>query len=361
MQGGAGMRGVYPILAILATGWLLAAGCAREPEAHGGGALAESEDAAPSPSSAPAVEDPSAPLVIFLGDSLTAGLGLPEDRAYPSILERKLRDSGVPVRVVNAGVSGDTTAGGLARLPWLLRQRPDVLVVGLGANDALRGQPLENVEANLRAIVEGGAAAGARVLVLGMRIPTNYGPDYAEGFAAIYPRVAKSLDVALVPFLLEGVGGRPGLNQEDGMHPNARGQEVVAENVLPHLKRVLRAARRERASGARADLTRAGCRRSFPQPTNLYPRPWKVRMNRGLDGVGSSLWRSEATCTSTVREYGVASYPHTSWSNWSRDRSWSRCSTRYDSSLNSRAERSTARPFFETSPRRKSTSMSPKA
>jgi acyl-CoA thioesterase-1 len=256
MQGGVGMRGVYPILAVLATTWLAATGCAKEPASPAGGASAEPRRAATSQ----AAEDPGAPLVVFLGDSLTAGLGLSEDQAYPAILERSLRSSGISARVVNAGVSGDTTAGGLARLPWLLRQEPDVLVVGLGANDGLRGQPLESIEANLRAIVEAGATAGARVLLLGMRIPTNYGPDYAEGLRAIYPRVAKSLDVALVPFLLEGVAGRAALNQADGIHPNVRGQEIVAENVLPYLKRVLRAARRERASYARAELTRAGFR-----------------------------------------------------------------------------------------------------
>jgi acyl-CoA thioesterase-1 len=177
---------------------------------------------------------------VFFGDSLTAGLGLPGDQAFPALLERRLRASGIPITAVNAGVSGDTTAGGLARLSWVLAQRPAVLVVGLGANDALRGQPLESTEANLRAIVERGKAAGVRVLLLGMRIPTNYGPDYTEGFAAIYPRVAKSLGVELVPFLLDGVGGHPDMNQEDGIHPNARGAEIVADNVLPHLKRVLK-------------------------------------------------------------------------------------------------------------------------
>jgi acyl-CoA thioesterase-1 len=176
---------------------------------------------------------------VFLGDSLTAGLGLSEEQAFPALLERRLRAAGTPVRVVNAGVSGDTTAGGLSRLPWLLQQNPGVLVVGLGANDALRGQSLDVIDDNLRAIVERATAAGARVLLLGMRVPTNYGPDYAEGFAALYRRLAKSRGVELVPFLLDGVGGHPQLNQPDGIHPTARGQEIVADNVLPHLKRVL--------------------------------------------------------------------------------------------------------------------------
>jgi len=234
------MKAVYPILAILASAWLLTAGCGGGGTGAGTGPAAA---AAAPPGEAETQSAREGPLVVFLGDSLTAGYGLPEEQAFPALLERRLIVSGVPVRVVNAGVSGDTTAGGLSRLSWVLNQKPDVLVVGLGANDAMRGQPLENVEANLRAIVEGGLASGARVLLLGMRIPTNFGPDYSLGFAAIYPRVAKSLGVELVPFLLDGVGGHIDLNQPDGIHPNARGQEIVANNVFRHLRRVIKAAR----------------------------------------------------------------------------------------------------------------------
>jgi len=230
------MRAIHSIPAIVFGGLLLGVGCGGGPET---GAEPAARSAGP-PIETAAEQPREGSIVVFLGDSLTAGYGLPQDQAFPAVLERRLRASGIPVTAVNAGVSGDTTAGGLARLDWVLGQRPAVLVVGLGANDALRGQPLENVEANLRAIVERGKAAGARVLLLGMRIPTNYGPDYGEGFAAIYPRVAKSLGVELVPFLLDGVGGHAGLNQEDGLHPNARGTEIVADNVLPHLKRVLK-------------------------------------------------------------------------------------------------------------------------
>lgn len=224
------MRRVYLIPWLFASVALVVSGCA------GGG---EPPPAAPPPPAAEASREAGAPLVVFLGDSITAGYGLPQEEAYPAILERRLRAAGFPVRIVNAGVSGDTTAGGLRRLDWVLGERPAVLVVGLGANDALRGQPLESVEANLRAIVDRGRAAGAAVLLLGMRIPTNYGREYAEGFAALYPRVAKSLGVPLVPFLLEGVGGRATLNLEDGLHPNARGQEIVADNVYPYLRKAL--------------------------------------------------------------------------------------------------------------------------
>jgi len=181
------------------------------------------------------------PLVIFLGDSLTAGNGLPIDQAFPALVAEMSRERGRPLRVVNAGVSGDTTAGGLDRVMWLLEQKPDLLVVGLGVNDAVRGQPVDRIEANVRAIVTRAKSAGARVVLLGMRVPTNYGPDYTEAFAAIYPRVAKSEKVILMPFLLDGVGGHPELNLDDGIHPNQEGQRMVATNVLVYVERALKA------------------------------------------------------------------------------------------------------------------------
>jgi acyl-CoA thioesterase-1 len=179
-------------------------------------------------------------LVVFLGDSLTAGYGLPLDQAFPTIVGRKLRAEGKAVRIVNAGVSGDTSAGALRRLPWLLRQDPDVVVVELGGNDALRGQPVTSIEANLAEIVEQALASGAKVLLVGMRVPTSYGPEYADAFASIFPRLAKRFSIPLVPFLLEGVAGRSALNLADGIHPNAEGQKIVAETVLPHLAGLLR-------------------------------------------------------------------------------------------------------------------------
>jgi acyl-CoA thioesterase I len=190
----------------------------------------------------PAVARPApadGPLVAFLGDSLTAGLGLNEDEAYPALLERELRKEGTPVRVINAGVSGDTTAGGLSRLGWLLSQHPDVVVVALGGNDGLRGLPVEEADRNLREIIRRAQAAGARVLLLGLIMPPNYGPEYTSRFAAMYPQIAKDLNVPLVPFMLAGVGGIRSLNQADGMHPTAKGQEIVAKNVLPYLEKVL--------------------------------------------------------------------------------------------------------------------------
>jgi acyl-CoA thioesterase-1 len=224
---------MYPIGLLLAT--LLTVACgASEPPSRPAPAIAAA-GAAVEPAETPA----GGKLVAFLGDSLTAGYGLPRDEAFPSLVSERLRAHGIAVRVVNAGVSGDTTAGGLARLDWLLRQRPDVLVVCLGANDGLRGQPLSSTEENLRQIVERAKAAGTKVLLLGIRIPPSYGPEYADRFAEIYPDLAKRLDVPLMPFLLKDVAGHRDLNLDDGIHPNTAGQKIVAENVLPYLERLL--------------------------------------------------------------------------------------------------------------------------
>jgi acyl-CoA thioesterase-1 len=179
------------------------------------------------------------PVVVFLGDSLTAGYGLAEQEAFPALVAAAFAERGTPIRAINAGVSGDTTAGGLRRLDWVLKNRPQVVVVALGANDGLRGQPLPSIEDNLRAIVERARAAGARVLLAGMLMPPNYGGEYASGFAAIYPRLAKQIGVPLVPFLLEGVAGHPELNQPDGIHPTAEGQRIVAGNVEPYLAELI--------------------------------------------------------------------------------------------------------------------------
>lgn len=197
---------------------------------------AETPAPPPPPPPAPVVAAAATPKVVFLGDSLTAGMGLPADQAWPADVGVLLREAGHPITVVNAGVSGDTTADGLARLDWLLSQKPDVLVVCLGANDMLRGMPPAEAEKNLRAIVQKGQAAGARVLLGGMRANPTLGPEYVKEFEAIYPRLATELGVPLVPFLLEGVAGDPTLLQADGLHPTAAGQAKVAALVLPLLE-----------------------------------------------------------------------------------------------------------------------------
>ncbi len=210
--------------------------CGGAPEGEPRPAAGEPAGAA-APAAAAAAERP--PRLVFLGDSLTAGLGLGEESAFPALVAEALAREGAAVEVVNAGVSGDTSAGGLARLDWILRQRPDVVFVALGANDGLRGIPPEATAENLRRIVERARAAGARVLLAGMKLPPNYGPDYGARFEAIFPRLAGELEVPLVPFLLDGVGGRPELNLADGIHPNAAGHERIAETVLPLVREAL--------------------------------------------------------------------------------------------------------------------------
>jgi acyl-CoA thioesterase I len=182
-------------------------------------------------------------VVVALGDSLTAGLGVAADEAFPARLEARLKTEGYAYRVVNAGVSGDTTAGGLRRVDWVLRARPDVVIVALGANDGLRGQDPRAMHASLDEIVARLLAAGARVLLVGMRLPPNYGGDYTKEFEAVFPAVARRAKVALVPFLLDGVAGVPRLNQADGIHPTAAGQQAIADHLWPYLRPLLRPAK----------------------------------------------------------------------------------------------------------------------
>ena len=189
--------------------------------------------------SAPKPVQDGSPVIVCLGDSITAGYGLREDQGYPALLQARIKALGLPHRVVNAGVSGDTSAGGLARMDWLLKQRIDVLFVALGGNDGLRGLGPEQMQANLSAIVEKGHAAGAQVVLAGMRMPTNYGADYRREFEAVYPAVAKRYGVPLLPFLLEGVALHPNLNQQDGIHPTAEGAKIVEANVWKALGPVI--------------------------------------------------------------------------------------------------------------------------
>jgi acyl-CoA thioesterase-1 len=188
----------------------------------------------PAPTTAPATTR-----VVVLGDSLAAGLGLDEANAFPAIAQALLRAAGHSVDVVNAGVSGDTSAGGLSRVDWVLRQRPDILVVELGGNDALRGQPLAGIERNLREIARRARDAGARVVLLGMDIPTSYGPAYATDFAALYERIARYEGITLVPGFVRAVGTDPALLQPDGLHPTAEGQRHLAASLVPHLEPLL--------------------------------------------------------------------------------------------------------------------------
>jgi acyl-CoA thioesterase I len=180
------------------------------------------------------------PVIVAFGDSLTAGLGVTPEDSYPARLQAKLRAEGYAYRVVNAGSSGDTTAGGLRRVDWALKNKPQVVIVALGANDALRGQDLASVRANLDAIVARFQKAGARVLVAGMEVPPNYGTRYAADFRRLYADVARAHKAAFLPFLLDGVAGNLRLNQPDGIHPTAEGYRIVVDHLWPHLEPMLK-------------------------------------------------------------------------------------------------------------------------
>jgi len=169
--------------------------------------------------------------IVCLGDSLTAGYGLSVDEAYPAQLAQRLQSAGLDYDVINAGVSGDTSAGGLRRLEWSMAGDVDVLVVSLGANDGLRGLPPGDLRANLAHIIEAAQARRVRVVLAGMEAPPNFGETYTREFRAVYRELARSYDVTLIPFFLDGVAGVPSLNQADGIHPTAEGQRIVASTI----------------------------------------------------------------------------------------------------------------------------------
>lgn len=189
--------------------------------------------------------DEEAIRVVFLGTSLTEGLGLarPSTEAWPSHVANLADSAGIVLRVVNAGVSGETSAGALRRLEWVMQQFPDVLVVETGANDALRGLPVEQLEANLDEIVRRmkDGHPDVTVVMAQMEAPPNMGPDYADAFRSVYPRVADRQGTALIPFVLDGVAGSEELNQDDGIHPTLEGHRIMARNAWPVLEEVFRA------------------------------------------------------------------------------------------------------------------------
>jgi len=198
----------------------------------------EAEPAAASP----AAESPSsssAPRIVFLGDSLTAGYGLAKDESVPALIQKRLKDAGYPYEVVNAGVSGDTSAGGLNRLEWSLAGDVKVLVIELGANDGLRGLPVAGLKQNLTEIITRAQARNIKVILTGMEAPPNFGPAYTSEFRGVYRQLAKEHDVVFVPFYLDGVAGIPNLNIADGIHPNAEGSRIVEKTVWAALEPLL--------------------------------------------------------------------------------------------------------------------------
>ncbi|GIZ51521.1 arylesterase [Noviherbaspirillum aridicola] len=180
--------------------------------------------------------------LLVLGDSLSAEYGLVRGSGWVSLLEKRIKEENLPVTVVNASISGETTSGGRARLPALLdKHRPDLVIIELGGNDGLRGLPVKSAEANLRAMITASQQANARVLLAGMQIPPNYGREYTQQFFGMYRKLAQETRAALVPFLLEGVADRVDLFQADRIHPTAQAQPVILDNIWPVLKGMLRA------------------------------------------------------------------------------------------------------------------------
>jgi acyl-CoA thioesterase-1 len=208
------------------------AGCSREPAA-----APPASQAASAP--APSRTDDERPKIAVLGDSLTAGLGLLETQSYPSLLQQKVDADGFDYEVVNAGVSGDTSAGGLRRLDWVLQEDVRILIVALGANDGLRGLSVAEMKHNLGAIIETARAKHVLVILAGMEAPPNYGAEYATAFRQAYRQLAQQYRVPLSPFLLDKVAGEASLNQADGIHPNPAGAKIVADTVWSVLKPML--------------------------------------------------------------------------------------------------------------------------
>jgi acyl-CoA thioesterase-1 len=224
---------VWGILVLVLIGW---SGCRDNSNDRSSVAVGPEATA---PSGLKSSSSDQRPVIVAFGDSLTAGAGVPADEAYPAALERKINESGYPYRVINAGVSGETTAGGLRRVPLILQNRPEVVILELGANDGLRGLGLGETKKNLAGIIESLQKEDIRVVLAGMKIPPNYGKEYTAGFEKIFPELAARYRLTLIPFFLEGVAGPTDLNQADGIHPTAEGYQKVVDNLWPKLEPLL--------------------------------------------------------------------------------------------------------------------------
>jgi len=226
----------HKTMAVLAAVWLLAA-CRAAPQPEASSSVAEATPAATSAAGAEA--EAGRPRIVFLGDSLTAGLGLLEAQSFPALLQKRIDTDGYDFEVENAGVSGDTSAGGLRRLDWALQGNVKILVLALGANDGLRGLSTAEMKSNLTQIIERARERNVLVILAGMEAPPNYGGEYATAFRQAFREVAQKERVTFIPFLLDKVAGLPALNQGDGIHPNPRGAEIVADTVWNVLRPAL--------------------------------------------------------------------------------------------------------------------------
>ncbi len=182
-------------------------------------------------------------VILFLGNSLSAGFGVDPSQAFPALIQKKIEEKKLNYKVINAGLSGETSAGGLRRIDWLLKQKVDILVLELGGNDGLRGISTETMQSNLQAIIDRAKAKypDIKIVIAGMQAPPNLGAEYTSAFKAVFPELAKKNRAALIPFLLEGVGGNPKLNLPDGIHPTAEGHKIIAETVWKTLEPILMA------------------------------------------------------------------------------------------------------------------------
>ena len=241
---------------VLAAGVAGGSACSPERNMDSGRTARETNDSMstvskPGATAASAPKTSRAPVVLFFGTSLTAGYGLSPEQAFPSLIEKLADSANLPIRAVNAGLSGETTAGAARRIDWVLRTPADVVVIEAGANDALRGLSPDAARANLQRVIDAVRAKQpkARIILVQMEAPPNYGAAYAKSFRAVYTDLAKKENIPLVPFLLTGVAGIPRLNQADGVHPNVAGERIVAENVWRGIRPVIEQLDRTAVSG----------------------------------------------------------------------------------------------------------------
>jgi acyl-CoA thioesterase I len=218
---------------------LAGAGCQKSDRSSVQNGEAAENKAAPAPAVSPAKTE-DLPAIVAFGDSLTAGYGLSEEQSYTTLLQRKLDEKNYRYRVVNAGVSGDTSAGGARRIDWALEGNVKFLILELGGNDALRGQPVTIMKKNLAQIIERAQSRDVTVILAGMEAPPNLGEDYTRAYRQVFRDLAKQYKLAFIPFVLEGVGGRAEFNQPDGIHPNAEGEKIMTENVWRVLEPLLK-------------------------------------------------------------------------------------------------------------------------
>jgi acyl-CoA thioesterase-1 len=232
-------KSLFSIFLLLLSIALAGAGCQKSGDPGTQGSEVAENRSTPAPTASSAKTE-DLPAIVAFGDSLTAGYGLSEEQSYTTLLQRKLDEKNYRYRVINAGVSGDTSAGGARRIDWALEGNAKFLILELGGNDAIRGQPVTGMKKNLAHIIERAQSRGVTVILAGMEAPPNLGEEYTRAYRGVFRDLAQQYKVAFIPFVLEGVGGRPEFNQPDGIHPNAEGEKIMTENVWRVLEPLLK-------------------------------------------------------------------------------------------------------------------------